>query len=74
MTIWETRWLKRLREYWNDKKLAEKCGLEVKDICVHEWDGFDYFDHGIRVTDFMHIVCTERGYFKKCKKCGEFYK
>ena len=29
-------WIRRVVEHWNDKKLAEKCGLEVKDICVHE--------------------------------------
>lgn len=32
-----TVWLKRLIDYWKDKKLAEKCGLNVSDICVHEW-------------------------------------
>lgn len=31
------KWLKRITEYYQDKKLAEKCGLGVKDICVHEW-------------------------------------
>ena len=51
-------WLNRLREYWNDKKLAEKCGLELKDICVHE-------------ENFNSITIYP---IKKCIKCGEFYR
>lgn len=34
--------LKRMCEYWKDKKHAEKCGLEVKDICGHESDSNTY--------------------------------
>lgn len=31
-----SKWLKRLTEHWNDKKLADKCGLNVQEICNHE--------------------------------------
>ncbi len=51
-------WIKRLREYWNDKKLAEKCGLEVKDICVHE---------------STFVITHPDGITHTCIKCGEFY-
>lgn len=55
-------WFKRLCEYWSDKKLAKKCGLEVKDICSHESNGNLYWDN-------------ERFQEKnKCIKCGEFYR
>lgn len=57
-----TKWLKRICEYWNDKKLAGKCGLKVKDICVHESDGNIYWDKE---------RFPER---HKCVKCGEFYR
>ncbi len=56
-----TKWLKRMAEYWRDKKLAEKCGLHVKDVCVHESDGNYYWDN-------------ERFPEKnKCIKCGSYY-
>jgi len=58
-----THWLNLLCEYWNDKKLAEKCGLEVEDICVHESDGKSYTVPGCAFYSYM-----------KCKKCGEFYR
>ena len=29
------KWLKRIIEYYKDKRLAEHCSLEVKDVCVH---------------------------------------
>lgn len=49
-------------EYYNDKKLPDKCGLTVKDICVHEDDGNIYWD-------------AERFPARyNCIKCGEFYK
>lgn len=52
------KWINRLSEYWNDKKLAEMCGLEVKDICNHEED------KGWLPMDILIF---------KCIKCGEFY-
>lgn len=54
-------WLNRLCSYWNDKKLADKCGLNVKDICVHEYDGNVYWDEERFPAKY------------KCKKCGAFY-
>ena len=58
-------WINRIREYWNDKKLADKCGLQVKDICVHEW-GVVGFYRDSRETESIVM--------KKCLKCGEVYK
>lgn len=58
------KWLCRLREYLHDKKLAEKCGLTVKDICVHESAGNTY-------RTFEPYNFPEK---RKCIKCGEFYK
>lgn len=56
------KWLKRIKEYYRDKVFAAKCGLEVKDICVHETDGNIYYD-------------SERFPVKyRCIKCGEFYR
>ncbi len=57
-------WINRIREYWNDKKLADQCGLQVKDICAHEKDySFKLIDN----CGFEYIKY-------KCKKCGEFYR
>ena len=50
--------LRRIKEYYRDKQLAEKCGLEVKDICTHETDNNVYFKYTLQY---------------KCSKCGEFY-
>lgn len=58
-------WLNRVCEYSNDKKLAEKCGLEVKDICVHEHENNFAKDSRPRF---------EKSLNPRCKKCGEFYK
>ncbi len=55
------KWIKRITEYYRDKFLAAKCGLEVKDICVHERDGIIYWD-------------KDRFPRHKCAKCGEFYR
>jgi hypothetical protein len=52
-----------MREYWNDKKLAEKCGLERKDICVHEWK-----------VEGLNYNGDKWQWKNKCKKCGEFYR
>ena len=54
-----TKWLKRLCDYWKDKKMAEKCGMEVKDICVHARDD---------CHPPLDVIIF------KCQKCGEFYK
>jgi len=53
------KWLKRLAVYLNDKKLAEKCGLNVKEICVHE---------------ATFVMTHPDGQTHTCIKCGEFYK
>jgi hypothetical protein len=58
------KWLKRITDYYKDKRLAEKCGLKVKDICIHEADGF------IKNCAFEGVTTTEY----RCKKCGEFYR
>ena len=52
MSIGE-EWLKRITEYHVDKRLAEKCGLEVNEICAHEPD-FTYQDDGYKC-----IKCRE---------------
>jgi len=57
--------LSRIREYMNDKELAEKCGLSVEDICNHEPE--------------MNIGNDDRprnikGHYPMCKKCGTLYK
>ena len=54
-----SKWLKRIKEYYRDKVLAEKCGLEAKDICVHE------------STDEMYLSNPP---WLKCIKCGEMYR
>lgn len=53
-----TDFLKRMCDYWKDKKLAEKCGLDVRDICEHENDG---------------LIYTSNPPQSKCKKCGGFF-
>ncbi len=56
------KWLKRIVDYYNDKILACKCGLEVKDICVHEPD-ISLRRKGGCIPDH-----------DKCIKCREFYR
>lgn len=58
-------WLKRIIEYYRDKQFAEKCGLLVKNICVHEYE--NNFGKDARPR-------FEKTANPKCKKCGEFYK
>ena len=55
------KWLKRITDYYNDKRLAEKCGMKAQDICVHE---------------LQPIIYPKPGTFEMCQctKCGEFYK
>ncbi len=50
--------LQGLRDYWKDKKLAMKCGLDIKEICVHE-----YYCIG---NDSGHGY----SWYKICRKCG----
>jgi hypothetical protein len=59
------KWLKRITDYYKDKKLAEQCGLTVKDICEHESDGSWH-----RVLVSPHVVHNKY----KCIKCEEFYR
>ena len=56
-----SKWIKRVCEYWKDKQLADKCGLQIKDICVHE---------------LKPIVYPRPDTIKmwQCIKCGEFYR
>lgn len=49
---------KRFKEYWRDKELAEKCGLSVKDICVHEPV------YSKTAPDDARVICY---------KCGQHY-
>lgn len=52
------KWFKRWLEYRNDKKLAEKCGLSVKEICTHDWQ--------------PEINTRAKSEWKwNCAKCGE---
>lgn len=46
--------------------MADKCGLEVKDICVHE-PSTEY-----KIGDEVTIDTKLVEHY--CKKCGEFYK
>jgi hypothetical protein len=53
--------LQRLKERWKDKKLTEKCGLSVREICVHE----------------LELIIYPRPNTTKmwqCVKCGGFYR
>lgn len=60
--VLQMKWLKRIAEYYKDKKLAEQCGLTVKDICEHESDGRVYWDNEKFLAPY------------RCIKCGEFYR
>ena len=66
------RWLLRIKEYYRDKALANKCGLDIKNICKHECDEIIYCSESIRKHHELEDKCqqTDR---QKCKKCGEFY-
>ncbi len=65
--------LKRLCEYWLDKKLADKCGLAVKDMCVHESDSF-YYDTMSDMYPMNGLLPYHDFFICKCIKCGEFYR
>lgn len=54
-----SNWLRRVTEFWKDRVLAEKCGLTVQEICVHESD--------------VNMLLSHPGKYI-CKKCGVFYK
>lgn len=62
------KWIERIFEYMRDKRLAEKCGLEVKDICVHEREP----DSAPIPYDWDKRFGIDWRF--KCKKCGEFYR
>jgi len=49
--------LERLLEYLKDKKLAEKCGLPAKEICIHT----------------AEFVITHPDGLCRCMKCGKYY-
>jgi len=58
--------LKRLCEYWRDKKLAEKCGFPLPEICTHENDE-SLYSHNEKAKYISELML-------KCIKCGEFYR
>lgn len=49
------KWLKRITDYYKDKCLAGKCGLDVRDICCHEYRKLIIFNTTLY----------------KCQKCGD---
>jgi hypothetical protein len=51
------KWLKKIKEYFEDKALAEKCGMVYRDICSHEYPERDMYPHDKSA----------------CKKCGAPY-
>ncbi len=52
------KWLKRIKEYFEDKALAEKCGMVYTEICDHEYKEKAIYPHDFDL---------------KCKKCGAKY-
>lgn len=54
------QWTGRIAEHYKDKTLAEKCGLNVEDICVHEPNGQ------------TSLIGYPEAY--KCKKCMVYYR
>lgn len=67
--------IKSYAEHLKDKQLAEKCGMDVKEICKHESDGMDYVP-GLyeKVLASSELTPTDLIRFNKCKKCGELYR
>lgn len=53
--------LNGLIEHIKDKKLAEQCGLDLKNICLHEWQIVCFYGEAGKAA-----IRTRR-----CKKCGE---
>ena len=52
-----TRVMKRLINYWREKRLNDKCNIKAQDICEHDWDfGCDTSRKG---SPFV----------RKCNKC-----
>ena len=63
------KWFKRIVEHYKDRRLAQHCGLEVKDVCVHESDS--------QLEAFKQTVgfdTSKGGDWFMCIKCGEFYR
>jgi hypothetical protein len=65
------RWLLRIKEYYRDKDLADKCGLDIKDICKHE-PSDKKWEIGDKITTMSGEDHTLVEHY--CIKCGEFYK
>ncbi len=56
-------WIARLRLYFEDKQIAEKCGMVYKDVCVHE-----------SIDESGEILEGKWRPRYTCNKCGEkFY-
>lgn len=56
------KWLKRIKEYYKEKEMAEKCGMVYSDFCNHESDKPG------------EIIEGKWRYQYTCNKCGEkFY-
>ena len=53
--------LDELIENIKSKKLAGKCGLDLNDICLHEWQTVCFYGEAGK-----KVIRTQR-----CKKCGE---
>jgi len=51
-------WLKRMIEYWQDKRLAERCGLKIEDVCHHQYEKIKLF------ADIDIQRCTKCNYRK----------
>lgn len=73
------KWLIRMIEHINDKVLADKCGLEIKDICVHELEPIVYSKLDTikmwRILSMIIINGPVDGLIEcKCYKCGTVIK
>jgi hypothetical protein len=56
------KWIKRIKDYYKEKELAEKCGMVYSDFCQHESN-----DPGELLEGKWRMLYT-------CTKCGEkFY-
>lgn len=53
--------LNGLIEHIKDKKLAKQCGLDLSEICLHEWETVCFYGEAGKKA-----IRTQ-----KCKKCGK---